>query len=273
MGNVTPVRFAPYKYGDQLLVDSTSWPCWTGIVPDGQLHTLDFHEFLVVTAGRAQMDINGRSIHVNGPSVVFTPPGVVRRVEVADPLDLRLVVFVATAMPQFEFRPLLGFEGGLQTSRGCAVALLSGIAYRMAQELVTPRPDSALMLEALLAQFLVTASRARSHAPGVRKPALVARFERLLERRFREEHHVGAYAAALGVSSDHLSAVVRGHDRHSAKSAIDQRLFSEAAALLTVTDRSVAAIAADLGYDEPGHFARAFKRACGLSPGRYRSSG
>ena len=113
----------------------------------------------------------------------------------------------------------------------------------MAHELATPRPDSALMLEALLAQFLVTVNRSRSHAPSVRKPALRRAVQRLLERQFREEHHVAVYAAALGVSADHLSAIVRGHDGHSAKSAIDRRLFSEAAALLTSTDRSVAAIA------------------------------
>ena len=165
MGTITPVSFAPFKYGDELLVDSTSWPRWTGIVPDGEPHTLDFHEFLVVTAGRAQFQINGRRVAVNGPSVVFTPPGAIRRVELADPLDLKLVVFTTAALARFESaRSLNGIEAGLlHTSFERGVMPLTGIARLMARELATPRPDSALMLEALLAQFLVTANRSRSH--------------------------------------------------------------------------------------------------------------
>ena len=39
---------------------------------------------------------------------------------------------------------------------------------------------------------------------------------------------------------------------------------------LTRTADSITAIAVSLGYDDPGAFTRAFRKATGMSPSRYR---
>ena len=46
-----------------------------------------------------------------------------------------------------------------------------------------------------------------------------------------------------------------------------------AAARLRDTPRAIGQIAAELGYESEATFTRAFKRAMGIAPGRYRSAG
>lgn len=267
------VRFAHHKYGQPLAVDASSFPRWTGIVPDGEPHVLDFHEFLVVSSGAANVVIDGRADRIAGRAVVFTPPGVLRRVEVMDPLALQLVVFSDQALRRAgwaaRFRRLAA--GPLRVREDVSLASLNSIMQLMRAELVSPARDSALMLEALLAQFMVTLDRSRS-VPSADAPALVVRFDRHVERLFREHHDVATYAVALGCSVDHLSAVVRSHYGVSAKAVIDRRLLAEAARLLTVTRLPVADIAASLGFDEPSNFTRFFTRCAGQPPRRFRAA-
>jgi AraC-like DNA-binding protein len=47
--------------------------------------------------------------------------------------------------------------------------------------------------------------------------------------------------------------------------------YSAAARLLDETDASVLEIALEVSYEDPSHFARAFRRVVGLSPRQFRS--
>ena len=266
----TPVSFSRHKYGQPLAIDASSFPRWTGIVPDGEPHILNFHEFLVVSEGTAEVSLGDRQMRVSGPTVLFTPPGVVRRVEVVEPLAVELVVFLDDALRRSMWAPALArFSAGpLPVDDRTALLSLNSVAQLMEAELLTPRPDSALMLDALLAQFAITLNRTRT---GIATPTLLRRFEQLLEGGFRDHHAVSSYAARLGVSADHLSAVARSHYGLSAKAMIERRLFAEAVRLLAATPQSIAEIGAALGFDEPSQFSRAFKRACGQSPSRFRA--
>jgi AraC family transcriptional activator of pobA len=270
--DATPVLFSHLKYGQPLAIDASSIPCWTGIVPDAEPHVLDFHEFLVVSQGRADVVIGDRHVRVAGPAVLFTPPSVVRRVEVIEPLRLQLVVFSGRALSRAASAPAPGaMTAGSWRVPDRSLAVLNGIAGTMASELTAPQPDSETMLDGLLAQFLVTLNRSAGGRVST-PPALAVRFERLLDRRFREQHDVSSYASALGVTPDHLSSVVRAHYRVPAKAMIDRRLFTEAERLLASTPLSIAEIGWSLGFDEPSHFTRFFTRACGVAPRRFRSA-
>lgn len=81
------MAFSHRKYGQTLAVDASSFPSWTGIVPDGEPLVLDFHEFLVVDRGCADIAIGDCLTRVTGPAVIFTPPNLVRRVAVIEPLS------------------------------------------------------------------------------------------------------------------------------------------------------------------------------------------
>jgi AraC family transcriptional activator of pobA len=202
-------------------------------VPDGELHALDFVEVLLVDDGDGALHTAGNHLRVRGPSIVVTRPDVSR----------------VPANP--------------------ALGRLTAIGESIEPELLAPQGDSTLMLDALLSQFLVILGRTSDLDQSARKPRLVARFEELLERWFRDEHHVRAYASALGVSADHLSDVVRGWDGGNAKAMVDERIMREARRLLA-TDLRIADIAERLGYDEPSHFTRAFRRSSGMSPECFR---
>jgi AraC family transcriptional activator of pobA len=268
----TPITFAPFKYGQPLAVDSTSVPQWTGIVPEGQPHVLDFHEFLVIAHGRARIDINGVQSVVAGPTVFFTPPHVVRTVKIIDPLRLDLVVcsnkalryggWVA-ALPRIK-------AGAINVGEPSVVAALVLAAQRMQAELRAPRHDTGLLLDALLTQFLIALTRARAPGSEPSISPLVARFEALLERAFRLHHDVQYYADALAITADYLSSVTRSGRGVSAKAMLDRRIFREAARLLTQTTQPIALISASLGFDEPSHFSRFFMRVSGVAPGDYR---
>ena len=95
--------------------------------------------------------------------------------------------------------------------------------HQLSAEVLAPSRESDLILDALLARFLLTISN--SSGVAVEPSAIVRRFERLLEQRFREQHDVAAYASALGLTADHVSSAVRAHHGVSAKALIDRRVF------------------------------------------------
>ena len=267
------VRFSRFKYGRELRVDAAALPAWTGIVADGRSHTLDFHELLLIERGRAAVQLDGRWSRVSGPAIVLTRPNQIRRVEVKDPLHLRLVVFPDDAVQRFGAdAALTRLPEGIATLRSDGeFRRVCELADAMTGELVRQYDDSSVMLEALLAQLLVRIGRSvESQSHARRRPTLLVQLERLVESRFREEHRAAAYAALLGVTPDHLSAIVRGHQGGSAKVVIRERVMREAVHLLTTTDMRIADVAAALGYRDTAHFARAFTRTTGIAPGRYR---
>jgi AraC-like DNA-binding protein len=53
---------------------------------------------------------------------------------------------------------------------------------------------------------------------------------------------------------------------------VEKLRYREACRLLKRTEKPVAAIATALGYTDPSHFSRAFRRWSGMRPSQYRSS-
>lgn len=268
----TPVRFDLCKYGVERRVDASSWPAWTGVVPDGEAHVLDFVEVLVVHRGTAMVHAAGHRLPVRSPCVVVTHPGVARRVAVTDPLTVDLVVFPQRGGHRLDLPMAVSGISGVAGVTPVDAAELTAVGRLLRHELEAGLDDAPAMLTALLTQFVVRLRRAWPAGARRTPPRLLARFERLLERDFRHDHRVASYAARLGVSADHLSAVTRAHAGQSAKAMIEGRVMREAAASIA-SGRRLADIAAELGYDEPAHFSRAFRRWAGVPPQRLRPKG
>ena len=81
---------------------------------------------------------------------------------------------------------------------------------------------------------------------------------------------VSQAASAMGVSVRTLQRHLRKHDLSYTK-LVDEVRLAVAVDRLSNTSIKMIEIAFDLGYSDPAHFTRAFRRWLGVSPREYRS--
>ena len=131
------------------------------------------------------------------------------------------------------------------------------------------------MLRSLLKRLLIQSTRmAKKHLP---EPSLnnsqmdiIRAYNILVEKHFREYHHVKDYANLLYKSPKTLANLFPKYSDESPLMVINNRILLEAKRLLLYSEHSTSEIAEQLGYKDPGHFSKFFKKHQGLSPSAYR---
>ena len=93
----------------------------------------------------------------------------------------------------------------------------------------------------------------------------------LADARYFERLSVDQMAVAAGLSRAHFSREFRQTFGESPHAYLLTRRLERAAALLRMTDRSVAEICFSVGLQSVGSFTTSFKRMFGSSPTSYRS--
>ena len=93
----------------------------------------------------------------------------------------------------------------------------------------------------------------------------------LADARYFEPLGVDDLAAAAGLSKAHFSREFRRAFGESPHAYLLTRRLERAAALLRMTDRSVADICFSVGLQSVGSFTTSFTRAYGISPTAYRA--
>ncbi len=88
---------------------------------------------------------------------------------------------------------------------------------------------------------------------------------------YRRGDRVADHAAALGVSTGHLTRTVQGQTGRGAAGLLAERRAHAARTLLASTDAPVANIARHLGFNDAAGFARFIRRQAGAPPSALRS--
>lgn len=96
------------------------------------------------------------------------------------------------------------------------------------------------------------------------------RFVRLVEQHHREQWRIADYARELGITAAHLNAICRSRAGKSALGVVHDRVLLAARRELAYTDKSIAGVAAGLGFAEPSYFTRFFRQRMGMTPKAYR---
>jgi AraC family transcriptional activator of pobA len=100
--------------------------------------------------------------------------------------------------------------------------------------------------------------------------AAVAQLRALLDESFRTERLLGFYAAKLGMTIDRLNEQVKRSTGVTAGHLIRQRVLTEAKRQLVFTTQPIHDISAELGFADPSHFARFFRKQTGTAPHEFR---
>jgi AraC-like DNA-binding protein len=107
------------------------------------------------------------------------------------------------------------------------------------------------------------------HVPTTRH---LLRAKDLADARYFEPLDVDDLARAAGLSRAHFSREFRAAFGESPHAYLLTRRLERAAALLRMTDRSVADICFSVGLQSVGSFTTSFKRIHGMSPTAYRAT-
>lgn len=116
-------------------------------------------------------------------------------------------------------------------------------------------------LQSDLRQAAVPQSRTLEH---------FSRFNELLEEHYCVHHAVAWYAERLYMTAAHLNVITRTHAERSPLELIHARLMLEATRSLVYSTLTISELADILGFGDPAHFTRFFRRVTGESPRGFR---
>ena len=80
------------------------------------------------------------------------------------------------------------------------------------------------------------------------------------------------YAELLHTTSNSLNLAVKAVLGRTAKEVIAGRIIQEAKRLLKYSNEDISEVSYSLGFEEPTHFSRFFKKMTSSTPKEYRSS-
>ncbi len=253
-----------------------------------QPHRHNFQEILWVRSGRGKHGIDGRELTIQPHTFYLIAKGQVHQLITGIDLDGLVIRFSDAFLPNFLSQEM----GHYQT------VLFNNVTIN--HTLPVP-PDALDNFESLLGLLLAEFSRAdgrsnqeilrhlltvlliklgkvqREIVPGGEtavspEAQLFHQFTLLLEEQVSQTHAVQTYARQLNITPRQLSDMSREFVGRTAKHLIEDRLILEAKRLLIFTNLSVKEIAHQLGYKDPSHFSKIFKKKTGTTPQAYKTT-
>jgi AraC family transcriptional activator of pobA len=251
---------------------------------DPHLHQV-LHQIIFVQRGRGVVLAEGARAQYRPPALIVIPAGTVHGFEF-EPGTSGYVVSISDEAQRELVRhePCIAalFAHPMTQELGREALRATDLArsFRMlASEHARADSGHRLALQGWLEVLLGNVLRVAHDLPNPADPAagqrrtLVARFNELVERRFRNNLTVAELAAALHVSESRLRSACLALTGQSPIQLIHARILLEAKRQLHYTDGPVSEIAYALGFDDPAYFTRFFTRRVGLAPRAFRRRG
>lgn len=142
-------------------------------------------------------------------------------------------------------------------------------------EFTTPDKIQGDMLQMLLKRLIIICTRLAKEQLIVQKLDneqidVVRKFNVLVDTHYKTKRKVSDYAQLLFKSPKTLSNLFARYNQKSPQQIILERLALEAKRLIRFTDKQNQEIAYELGFNDPAHFSRFFKKMTDYSPSQYR---
>lgn len=243
------------------------------------------HQVIFVLKGRGVVFADGKRSQYRPPALILMPAGTVHGFEF-EPGTKGHVVTVSEellrGLAQREIRVtgLFAQPSTVEMQTGHLHATdLSQSVRMLAREFARPDAGNGLALHGWLEVLLGNVLRLSRGLPNPSDPVvgqrrlLMARFNELLERRYRDNQAVAEFARALHVSESRLRSVCLASTGQSPIQLIHARILLEAKRQLHYTSNPVSEIAYALGFEDPAYFTRFFSRLTGVSPRSFRGKG
>ena len=240
---------------------------------------------LLIERGGGDMTFEASSLPFAAPSAILVPPttahGFRFHPDVTDGWVVSFTEDVASALGERSGESLkrlktLATDPVIPLGDSAEVARLAALCRDLHEESSLAREGFRLAMRGLLALIAIevarlAASRARTGTVTLAPAdATVEALRKLVEEHFRKERLISFYAEKLAITADRLNDHVKRASGVTAGHLIRQRLLTEAKRALVFTGQPIHEISYDLGFADPSHFARFFRKQTGTTPQAFR---
>ena len=145
------------------------------------------------------------------------------------------------------------------------------------EEFSTPDKIQGDMLQMLLKRLIIMSTRLAKEQLIVKELnndqiEVIRKFNFLVDMHYKTKRRVSDYAELLFKSPKTLSNLFSIYNQKSPQQIILDRLALEAKRLIHFTDKQNQEIAYELGFNDPAHFSRFFKKMTKMTPSEYKET-
>ncbi|WP_433832654.1 helix-turn-helix domain-containing protein [Flavobacterium anhuiense] len=243
-------------------------------------HAHDFEELIIGNKGQLEHFIDFQSKLIDAPFISFVTQGKIHR---AKPLikdgvcDMWVLRFKSEFIAETTFSLYASFhdKANISLQSNQCFEKLDTICKIIFDEYEQEAPDLAVIKQLLSALFTIVESERRklnldNDESKKIQSSTFKNFLRLLEEHYKESKDVNFYAEKLFMTSRNLNNICQNILQQSVSEIIETRKLTEAKNLLMTSDKNIAEIGYELGFNEKTYFTHAFKRKAGMTPTEFR---
>lgn len=244
-------------------------------------HSHDYEELIIGIEGIMEHFIDFRSTRVQAPLVSFVTKGKVHRVQPglgSGPCSMWVMRFKSEFIPETTFQLYALYHGNanLALQDGPVFQRMVTLCTLLDAEMKAELPDYPVVRHLLSALFSMVESERRrlvadTGGPEKNQNKVFRDFLHVLEVHFRTDAGVDFYASQLAMTARNLNLICQRILQQSVSEIIETRKLIEAKNLLATTDKTVAEIGYELGYNEKSYFSAVFRRKAGQTPTEFRA--
>jgi len=240
-------------------------------------------QIFIIETGTATLLHNDERLLIEVPAFFTVPVNVSHGLDMAPSVTgwvISLSDLMVQHMLRLDVEIILKFDG-IYTTRVDMQNELVAAAYitmhKCIDEYNSSLPVRNFALQYLVGMLLTRFYRLLPTAEPDAKAATNAaklhfrRFLQLTKESYSVQKSVAEYAQEMTVTPGYLNRICQRVAGESPKDVIIHFFISEAESLLVHFEYSIAEISYQLHFDDPGYFARLFKKKTGLTPKEYRA--
>lgn len=241
----------------------------------------DLMHVLYIRRGEGVLHVEGTGHPIAGPNVLMVPAMVIHGFDFERKTDGYAITLSRPLIDELAER--LGPQGqaffqaaSFSLADQPDAGIIDTLVTRLHAEYRHPAAGREPMLHAMMQALAVLVARHAERRRTRRLPSRdkgyvhLLRYQKLVERHYREQPSVTSLAGRLGITGTHLNTLCQRLAGASAQRLLHDRVMLEAKRLLTYTNMTVGQVSDALGFSEPAYFTRFFKRHADLSPRAFR---
>jgi AraC-like DNA-binding protein len=243
-------------------------------------HQHDYEELIVGMEGKLEHFIDFTTTYFEAPLISFVAKGKIHRVvpgAVNGKCNMWVLKFKSEFIPETTFQ-LYSFyhnHANIKLQNGMCYDRMVQLCRMMHDEMQQETPDLGIVSHLLIALFsMIEAERKKTltDPDSLNKTQNVTfkNFLKILEENYRRPEGVEFYAEKLFMSSRNLNLICKNILNQSVSEIIETRKLIEAKNLLIHSEKTVAEIGFELGYNEKSYFTNVFKKKSGQTPTEFR---